>query len=148
MATAKHADKNADMSYGFTRTETNPALKGREQVLDRVVPFALQNNIVVVVAAGNGGPGTSLDQVAPQNQGSSNIALITVGGLDNRGQFFKITTRDRARGGSITIHAGAKDVHIPDAQKDTGTIVDSGTSYAAPAVVSSAPQYSAYVSCQ
>lgn len=98
----------------------------------------LANNIVVILASGNDGQAkVSLDQITPQNLGST-MDVITVGGVDSSGILYPQTTPNIGNGGSITIYGGAVDVPTADANSDTGTSVVTGTSFAAPAIVSDA----------
>jgi hypothetical protein len=67
-------------------------------------------DIITVVPAGNGGGEESLDVRTPQNHGSHNSALITVGGVNNRGVLWPSTSIDIDKGGSITVYAVSKNV--------------------------------------
>ena len=77
-----------------------------------------------------------MDRNTPQAIGTANNGLITVGGVSYSGVFWDQTTRDRGQGGSISVYAASEDVVMASITSNTGTVTDSGTSFAAPAVVS------------
>lgn len=110
--------------------------------MDRNIPFAQQNDITVVVAAGNDGQSPSfLDQTSPQNLGTTENALITVGGLEKDGSLYPDTTSDRGNGGALTVYAAARDVLTASPEGDSATILSTGTSVAAPAVAGMAAYF-------
>jgi hypothetical protein len=93
------------------------------------------NDIITVVPTGNGGAdGESLDEHTPQNLGTAQNGLITVGGVENHGVLAPRTTFNGGRGGSITVYAVSENVVGASRTGKSGTAVDSGTSLAAPAV--------------
>jgi hypothetical protein len=101
--------------------------------------MAWANDILVVVAAGNSGlDGVTLDQRTPQNLGRADNPLITVGGIQFGGEYWPNTIPAKpGMPGSMTLHAQSVDVNCAS---NTGTEakdthIDSGTSFAAPAVV-------------
>jgi hypothetical protein len=95
--------------------------------------------VLVVIASGNEGlDGTTLDMKSPQNLGRVDNPLITVGGVRADGQYWANTTPERpGSGGSMTLYAQA--VNVMGASNTGNAIsdvrVDSGTSFAAPAIV-------------
>jgi hypothetical protein len=104
--------------------------------MNRVLNECWGQDIVTVVAAGNaGGSGESLDENTPTSLGSAANGLITVGGVDSTGLLAERTNFDAGRGGSITVYAVSENVVMADHTQDIGTETDSGTSFAAPAVV-------------
>lgn len=110
--------------------------------MDRNIPFAQENDITVVVAAGNDGMSSVfLDQITPQNLGTANNGLITVGGLEKDGSLYKDTTPDRGNGGSLSIYAAARDVKVASHQGDAEFTTGTGTSLAAPAVAGMASYF-------
>ena len=120
-------------SLGF-RIDENP---GKEMLNNVAVPALLQSNIAIVLAAGNDALlGISQDKITPQNLNGANSDLITVGGVDSSGILYDRTTPDIGNGGSINIYGGAVDVPLADFLSNDGTRFDTGTSFAAPAIVS------------
>lgn len=109
--------------------------------MDRNIPFAQQNDITVVIAAGNDGVSSFLDQTTPQNLGTSDNALITVGALEKDGSLYTDTTPDRGNGGSISIYAPGRDVTAASKDSDDGTTPTTGTSVAAPAIAGMAAYF-------
>ena len=101
--------------------------------MNRNIPFALENDIVVTSPAGNDAP-ISLDQLTPQNLGTTDNALITVGGLEKDGSLYVPSCPDVGNGGSMTIYAAARDVKVADKDFDSQFELRTGTSLAAPAV--------------
>lgn len=93
-------------------------------------------DIVTIVSAGNNPPRVYLDRILLQRLGTPGNGLITVGGVALDGALWPNTTPARGLGGSITVYAAAAGVGVALANSDTGTGVSSGTSLAAPAVVS------------
>lgn len=121
-----------NMSYGFNIQMQ----RGHRDVLQQRVQWALGNDTVVVIAAGNDGlldPPPGLHETSPQDQGASQNALITVGGTDRDGNLWKGTTPDLGNGGSITTYAQAYQVEVASGGLGYSHTVD-GTSFAAPAV--------------
>jgi len=96
--------------------------------------------ILVVIAAGNGGlDEATLDEREPQNLGTDRNPLITVGGVHFNGQYWPNTTPARPdKAGSMTLYAQSVNVNgaSNSGSSSTDTRVDSGCSFAAPAVVS------------
>jgi hypothetical protein len=94
----------------------------------------------VVIAAGNGGLNEeTLDEKEPQNLGWPTNPLITVGGVRFNGQYWPNTTPARpGQAGSMTLYAQSVDVNGASntANGPADIRVDSGCSFAAPAVVS------------
>lgn len=103
--------------------------------------------IVFVVSAGNTGqdqPELGLYQTIPQALGSASGSLITVGGVCSNGSLWPSTTPDirstalNPNGyGSMTVYALAEDVEVASATSNNEVEYRDGTSFAAPAVVSS-----------
>lgn len=103
--------------------------------------------IVLVISAGNTGqdePELGLYQTIPQALGTALGSLITVGGVCSNGSLWPSTTPDirstalNPNGyGSMTVYALAEDVQVASAISNDEVEYRDGTSYAAPAVVSS-----------
>lgn len=55
--------------------------------MNRIIPFAAENDIVVTIPTGNDAP-SSLAMVTPQNLGTTDNALITVAGVERDGSLF------------------------------------------------------------
>lgn len=108
--------------------------------MNRNIPFALENDIVVTIPAGNDAP-ISLDQLTPQNLGTTDNALITVGGLEKDGSLYVPSCPDVGNGGSMTIYAAARDVKVADKDFDSQFELRTGTSLAAPAVAGMAAYF-------
>lgn len=108
--------------------------------MDRVIPFAAENDIVVTIPTGNDAP-TSLSMVTPQNLGITDNALITVGGVERDGSLFTDGNPDLGDGGSITLYAAAREVLVASTDSDTSTTTLTGTSLAAPAVAGMAAYF-------
>jgi hypothetical protein len=104
-----------------------------ELIMNQVIPFAAENDIVVTIPTGNQAP-TSLAMVTPQNLGTTDNALITVGGVEKDGSLFTDSNPDLGTGGSITIYAAARQVLVASIDSDTATTMADGTSVAAPAI--------------
>jgi subtilisin family serine protease len=123
---------------GFPRTGPLPSL--HEFIMDRVIPFAAENDIVVTIPTGNGAP-ASLGRTTPQNLGTTDNALITVGGVEKDGSLFRDSNPNLGDGGSITLYAAARDVLVANIGSDTDTTTATGTSMAAPAVAGMAAYF-------
>lgn len=65
--------------------------------MDRVIPFAAENDIVVTIPTGNDAP-TSIAMVTPQNLGTTDNALITVAGVERDGSLFTNSNPDLGTG--------------------------------------------------
>jgi hypothetical protein len=92
--------------------------------------------IPVVMAAGNTGPEDTLDNFVPQAFApDEQFPMITVGGVDKEGRYWINTVNSKGEGGKIDLYAGSVDVTLASSDGDDKTVVDSGTSLAAPAVV-------------
>jgi subtilisin family serine protease len=129
---------STDPATGFPRGAPLPTL--HELIMDSVIPFAAENDIVVTIPTGNDAP-TSLAMVTPQNQGTTDNALITVAGVERDGSLFTDSNPDLGTGGSITIYAAARLVLVASTDSDTSTTTLSGTSLAAPAVAGMAAYF-------
>ena len=91
--------------------------------------------MITVVAAGNdGNVGGALSSTVPQVLGTAGNGLITVGGVNDKGELDDITTFDEGTGGSMTVYALSVGVIGADYQTNDGSVMASGTSAAAPAV--------------
>jgi hypothetical protein len=109
--------------------------------LKKAIETCWEKDIVVVVCATNEGQHAFLDEFAPQDLGTADNALITVGGVGADGKYYTDTANSRGSGmlnvgGNLDLFAGAIDVTV--AKHDGGfddTVQDSGTSLATPAVV-------------
>lgn len=108
--------------------------------MDGVIPFAAENDITVTIPAGNDAP-TSLSMITPQNLGTTDNALITVGGVEKDGSLFTLTNPDLGNGGSITIYGAAREVLVASTDSDTATTTVDGTSVAAPAIAGMAAYF-------
>jgi hypothetical protein len=103
--------------------------------MERALDYCWAHDIITVVAAGNSGArGESLDRASPQKLGTVNNGLITVGGVDKNGVFATTTSFNAGKGGSLTVYAVSEDVVGADWESNAGSMTDSGTSFAAPAV--------------
>ena len=122
---------------GFQRGALLPEL--HELVMNQVIPFAQELDIAVIVAAGNDRQG--LNEITPQNIGTTENGLITVGGVEKNGALFADTNPDLDSGGSISIYAAARDVLCASIDSDSATKSVSGTSVAAPAVAGMAAYF-------
>jgi hypothetical protein len=76
--------------------------------MNQVIPFAQEQDVTVIVAAGN--DGRALNEVSPQNLGTTENGLMTVGGVEKDGTLFTDTNHDLGLGGSISIYAAAREV--------------------------------------
>lgn len=101
-----------------------------------MIEYCWEKDIVVVVCATNVGPELSLDEQAPQDLGTPDNPLITVGGVGKDGTYYLGTATSAEGQGHVDLYAGAIDVTVA---KHNGafdeTLQDDGTSLAAPAVV-------------
>jgi subtilisin family serine protease len=95
-------------------------------------------DITIVVAAGNEGKSHTLDQLVPQKFGDDErFDMITVGGVNKEGKYYADTVNSRGQGGLVNLYAGAVDVvGARHDDTDESTVTGTGTSLAAPAVVS------------
>ncbi len=111
----------------------------RDIIMKQKLEKCWEQDIVTVVPTGNGGQNEDyLDLNTPQRLGMPDNGLITVGGVTPDGVLYPGTTLERGLGGSITVYAGSESVVMASYTSDTGTDTDTGTSFAAPAVVSGA----------
>lgn len=101
-----------------------------------MVKQAIKNDIVVVIAAGNEGPDNDLSSYTPQSMGTADNEIITVGATDKNGKLFVKTTPEDGHGGSITVFADGESVNLASTKDDNAKQEVSGTSFAAPQVVS------------
>ena len=108
--------------------------------MNQVIPFAQEQDITVVIPTGNDAP-TGLDRITPQNLGTTDNGLITVGGVEKNGALFPDTNPDLGSGGSISIYAAARDVLVAGIDSDSATTEVTGTSLAAPAVAGMAAYF-------
>lgn len=94
-------------------------------------------DVVIVVAAGNDGNIVTLDQIVPQEFDTNDNELITVGGVSKTGLYYEKTTNKKGQlPGQVNHYAGAMDVTLAKYDgDDSATKVETGTSFAAPAVV-------------
>jgi hypothetical protein len=74
--------------------------------MKQVIPFAQEQDITVIIPAGNDAP-TGLHENTPQILGTADNGLITVGGVEMDGSLFTLTNPDLGMGGSISIYAPA-----------------------------------------
>ena len=138
MTRTRYLFSNTDLETGFARGGPLPIL--HELIMDRVIPFAAENDIVVTIPTGNDAP-TSLAMVTPQNLGTTDNALITVAGVERDGSLFTNSNPDLGTGGSITVYAAARLVLVASTESDTSTTMLNGTSLAAPAVAGMAAYF-------
>jgi len=101
--------------------------------MDRVIPFAAENDITVVIATGNEAP-DPLSNTTPQNRGTRDNELITVGSVEVDGTLNTDTSPDLGDGGSITLYAAGRNVKVATTADDSSFGTASGSSVAAPAV--------------
>lgn len=69
-------------------------------------------DITIVVAAGNEGTLHMLDELVPQASGADSIfSMITVGGVNKEGKYYRATVNSRGQGagGEVNLYAGAAD---------------------------------------
>ena len=111
-----------------------------ELIMDRVIPFAAENDIIVTIPTGNDAP-TSLAMVTPQNLGTPDNALITVAGVERDGSLFTDSNPSLGNGGHITVYGAARLVLVATPDSDTSTDRLNDTSLAAPAVAGMAAYF-------
>jgi len=106
-----------------------------EKLFKSFMEFCYSNKVAFVVAAGNRDP-LYLHQSLPQRLGTADNNLITVGGVEKDGTFWKgQTTAEEGRTkqpGHVDVFAPAVDIDVPG----PGVKYDTGTSQAAAIVVS------------
>lgn len=125
---------HTDHCIGFN-TNDNPA---KTEIMRRAIQQLTNTyDVPVVVAAGNGGSQTPMDRTTPQNLGVELNSFLTVGGVDRKGVFYRDTSLSGSLSG-LDVYAGAVDVDLADPNNDNGYVTDTGTSFAAPAIVSNA----------
>jgi len=110
-----------------------------ELVMNQVIPFAQEQDIAVTVAAGN--DRQNLNEITPQNLGTTDNGLITVGAVEKNGALFADTNPDLGSGGSISIYAAGRGVVCASTDSDSATRLVDGTSVAAPAVAGMAAYF-------
>ncbi|KAI4626211.1 uncharacterized protein J4E87_004711 [Alternaria ethzedia] len=139
----KNPDPNAryiiNLSYGWTK-ELHP---GKIAVLELVLKKCKDQDVTLVVAAGNDGRIRTLDAIIPQAFGTDDrFSMITVGGVDNAGKYYAKTIQGTGQGGQVDIYAGAVGVvAAKHDEADDSTLADDGTSLAAPAIAGLAAYY-------
>jgi hypothetical protein len=107
-------------------------------MMERTLRKCKARDVTLVVAAGNDGAFRTLDTLVPQAFGTDDrFSMITVGGVDQTGKYYRDTVQGKGEGGQVDIYADAVQVVAAkhDDQDDSTTTVD-GTSAAAPAIVS------------
>jgi hypothetical protein len=124
---------------GFPKGALLPEL--HELVLNQVIPFAEENDILVTIPTGNNAP-DSLATITPQLLGTTDNGLITVAGVEKDGSLYTDSNPDLGTGGSISIYAPARDVLAASIESDTATTMITGTSLAAPAVAGASAYFS------
>ncbi|KAI9704528.1 MAG: hypothetical protein M1820_005602 [Bogoriella megaspora] len=127
-------------------TGTSWMMTGMGVIWNRFVNWCDDNDVVLVAATGNGGPGAAfgmhsdfLGRNLPQLLGHDNNHLITVGGLEEDGSYWTRTTppspnldqEPNPHPGSISVYAQSVNVYVEGMY---GYVFDNGTSYAAPQV--------------
>jgi subtilisin family serine protease len=122
---------------GFSRGTLLPEL--HELVMNQAIPLAQEKDITVIVAAGN--DARDLNEITPQNLGTADNGLLTIGGVEKNGALFADTNPDIGNGGSISIYAAARDVLCAGFDSDSATRSVVGTSVAAPAVAGMAAYF-------
>ena len=94
-------------------------------------------DVVVVICSANTAERDFLDELTPQFLGETNDELIIVGGVNKEGLYFDGNVRPRDNRGEVSLYAGAVDVTTASHnQALDSTTLATGTSFAAPAVVS------------
>ena len=106
--------------------------------MELVLKKCKDQDVTLVVAAGNDGRIRTLDAIIPQAFGTDDrFSMITVGGVDNAGKYYAKTIQGTGQGGQVDIYAGAVGVvAAKHDEADDSTFADDGTSLAAPAIVS------------
>jgi subtilisin family serine protease len=107
--------------------------------MNQIIPFAQEQDITVIVAAGN--DARDLNEITPQNLGTADNGLLTVGGVEKNGGLFADTNPDLGNGGSISVYAAARDVLVAGTGSDSEFKTVTGTSAAAPAVAGMAAYF-------
>ena len=110
--------------------------KGFDRILRSFIDWCADNGVVLVTAAGNDGEDNRfLHEFIPQQLGSEDNILITVGGTHQDGSLWR-RSRPKAAGkeGSISIYAQGSDIKCSGLQ---GEVMDeAGTSFSSAAIVS------------
>ena len=120
---------------------------GKPEIMQAVLQSCWANDIITVVAAGNGGAdGDKLHEATPQNFGTTGNGLITVGSVHVDGVLDTQTTLDANQGGSITVYAVSQPVVVASKDDNRATLTESGTSLAAPAVAGLAAYFASLTS--
>lgn len=123
------------------RPSTDPVVgfaSGDDGILEEMFPEVMRlceaHDIIVTIPTDNDGEiGVSLDQRIPQHLGTATNGLITVGGVHINGLLAQKTTFDRGSGGSRTVYGLSGNVEGASYNSDTGVMINSKTSFAAPA---------------
>jgi Subtilase family len=137
------------LHVGYNLMDPTYEAAERLEVFKRWMQRAEDNDVVVVMSAGNEAfKDLTLGTIVPQNLGTPTNGIITVGGVYKDGSLWPWTvpetpsdktTRDYPLTGSMTCYALADNVMSYDSTKSTSTTT--GTSFAAPVVVSLPPRY-------
>ncbi|KAJ5573894.1 uncharacterized protein N7459_008321 [Penicillium hispanicum] len=109
-----------------------PASRKATQLFDDFIARLEQLDTGTVTSAGNTGttPGSGLEQRTPTNLGTDSDSLVTVGGVKDNGNLWRLTVPERPnQAGSMSVYAQAEDVETINAYGAEADV--SGTSYAA-----------------
>lgn len=112
--------------------------QGKINTMERALRKCKDKDITLVVAAGNDGAIRTLDTLTPQAFGTDDrFSMITVGGVDQAGKYYRDTIQGNGQGGQVDIYADAVNVVAAKHDgEDDSTTPATGTSAAAPAIVS------------
>ena len=112
--------------------------QGKINIMERALRKCKDKDITLVIAAGNEGAIRTLDTLTPQAFGTDDrFSMITVGGVDQAGRYYRDTVQGNGQGGQVDIYADAVNVVAAKHDgEDDSTTSATGTSAAAPAIVS------------
>lgn len=112
--------------------------QGKINTMERALSKCKDKDITLVVAAGNDGAIRTLDTLTPQAFGTDDrFSMIIVGGVDQAGKYYRDTIQGNGQGGQVDIYADAVNVVAAKHDgEDDSTTPATGTSAAAPAIVS------------
>jgi hypothetical protein len=103
-----------------------------EAMFEEFFKWSEKIRIPILLAAGNA-PEKRLHQLIPQKFGTQDNMIITVGGVEKDGTFYRDTTKaESGQPGSMSVYAPARDIVVPAPGNNPHT----GTSQATAIVVS------------
>ncbi|KAH6860364.1 tri m 2 allergen [Alternaria sp. MG1] len=132
----QNTDPNAkyviNLSYGWIKE----IAQGKINIMERALRKCKDKDITLVIAAGNEGAIRTLDTLTPQAFGTDDrFSMITVGGVDQAGRYYRDTVQGNGQGGQVDIYADAVNVVAAKHDgEDDSTTSATGTSAAAPAI--------------